>query len=55
METILKKYKNRLSILTENKKNAVVGDNYPYDFEIKCVIEFIKDLEKIKAFKKEID
>lgn len=45
MKKLIKKYENRLAVLVDNKRYDKTS-GYPYDHEIKCVTEFLKDLKK---------
>ena len=46
VEKLLKKYQDRLVVLNDNKRFDKTS-GYPYDHEIKCVDEFIRDLKKL--------
>jgi len=52
LEKLLKKYKNQLLNLKENKEIDKSSIKYPYDFDIKRTKEFIADLKR--AIKKEV-
>ena len=44
----IKKYKEILDTLKENRSNAVEGDQYDYETDIKNTAEFIRDLKSLK-------
>lgn len=44
---MIKKYEDRLVVLGDNKSHDTTS-GYPYEHEIKCTTEFVKDLKKIQ-------
>jgi len=47
MKKILKKYQDRIIVLKDNRRIDKTS-GYPYDHEIKCTQEFIRDLKNLE-------
>ena len=48
IDALIKKYEGYLNTLKENRSNAVEGDKYDYETDIKYCAEFLRDLNKLK-------
>ena len=44
---LIKKYRETIYTLKENRDRKKEGDTYDYELDIKLCLEFIKDLENV--------